>query len=494
MRMDAQCFAGYNDSIDSLTVYFTSTSSGSYNYIAYDYGDGNWSQNVEDPIYTYSSPGIYEVCQWVEDTISFTCFDYSCDTLYIGDATCNADYYWFPDGLDVEFYLWSLGTYDSLVWDFGDGSISNDTAPIHSYSSAGTYTVCLSLYDSTELCDSTCYQITVDSNSCEADFSYTINNLDITLSNLSSGGFNAVEWDFGDGFGFSTQFNPSYSYFLAGTYEVCLYVYDSLNFTCYDEYCVELTVTTGGGGGGGCDADFDYEAVELDLEVTNTSGGTFLTEFWDYGDGSGISFDTEHTYDEPGLYDVCLTIGNLIPFCLDEYCQEVQIVQYTCETDFTFSFNESNVYSFTNTTQGTYDAVLWEFGDGNSSTFANPSYTYNVPGTYEACLTTYVDGNPCGVTCKEMDVYPAGLNKVSAEDFRTYPNPSDGSFTIELPIEFLNKNVRVEFSGISGRLVHQEMASSNNGIINLDLNLTSGMYLLKVSSQGRELVRPVMIR
>ena len=91
-------------------------------------------------------------------------------------------------------------------------------------------------------------------------------------------------------------------------------------------------------------------------------------------------------------------------------------------------------------------------------------------------------------------MYPAGLNKVSAEDFRTYPNPSDGSFTIELPIEFLNKNVRVEFSGISGRLVHQEMASSNNGIINLDLNLPSGMYLLKVSSQGRELVRPVMIR
>ena len=57
-------------------------------------------------------------------------------------------------------------------------------------------------------------------------------------------------------------------------------------FSCYDEYCMDVTVTGGGGGGGGCEADFTYWTMELEVECTNTSTGNYLTAFWDYGDGS----------------------------------------------------------------------------------------------------------------------------------------------------------------------------------------------------------------
>lgn len=43
--------------------------------------------------------------------------------------------------------------------------------------------------------------------------------------------------------------------------------------------------------------------------------------------------------------------------------------------------------AFTNTSIGEYTSVLWEFGDGGTSTLANPTHTYNLGGTYSPRLT-----------------------------------------------------------------------------------------------------------
>ena len=40
------------------------------------------------------------------------------------------------------------------------------------------------------------------------------------------------------------------------------------------------------------------------------------------------------------------------------------------------------------------DSVMWDFGDGNTSTMSNPTNTYATAGTYYVCYTTY--GGPCG--------------------------------------------------------------------------------------------------
>lgn len=52
---------------------------------------------------------------------------------------------------------------------------------------------------------------------------------------------------------------------------------------------------------------------------------------------------------------------------------------------FTFSANELTV-TFTNTSIGS-NAYNWDFGDGNSSTEINPTYTYEKEGTYDVVLT-----------------------------------------------------------------------------------------------------------
>jgi PKD repeat protein len=485
------CFGGFTDSIDSLTLYITNQATGSYNYIEYDFGDGSWVTNVNDPTHVYAGEGIYEVCQFIMDTITWNCFDYQCDTVYIGDATCMANFWWFPDGLNVEFYSYSIGTYDSLVWDFGDGNTSSDTMPYHTYATGGTYTACLSLYDSGSMCDSACYTIFVDSNSCEASFTASANGLTVDFTNLSVGGYNASSWDFGDGFGSSSANDPSYTYIIPGTYTVCLFIYDTIWGTCFDDTCIDVTVTNGGGGGN-CNANFSYDTDQLNLSCTNTSTGSYITAIWDFGDGSTPSLSGDHTYATPGTYDVCLTIGNLVPFCADQHCESITVTEFTCEPDFTYSFDPvSNVFSFDNTTTvGNVTSVKWEFGDGNSTTFANPSYTYNVPGSYEVCLNTYDGNNLCGTTCKDLEVYPLGSESTMATEMKLFPNPSDGNVILERGGE--EGLAQIVLLDMTGRELQRNVTSKH--IVPLHYDVPAGSYMLHVrNASGSEQVFRVVV-
>ncbi|GAB4381853.1 MAG: hypothetical protein Kow0075_13640 [Salibacteraceae bacterium] len=478
----AQCQAGFTHAVSGLTVQFTNQASGSYNYIEYYFGDGNSSQYVANPVHTYADSGIYEVCQFIMDTVTFNCFDYKCDTLYLGNVTCQAAFYPFINGLNVEVYNESLGMYDSLWFDFGDGYGTDSSIASHTYSSPGTYTICLSLFDSAGMCDSVCYQIPVDSNSCEADFSYSANGLTVSFTDQSIGNYNAVFWDFGDGIGNSESPNPTYTYVLPGTYEVCLFVYDSVWFGCQSEYCETITVTAGGAV---CKAGYKYEAEELQVKFTNYSTGSIALNTWDFGDGSAPSFDANptHKYAAAGTYTVCLTVANAIPFCVDQYCEDITVHEFTCEPSFTWSFNQQNGYTFVNTTTvGNFNSVLWEFGDGNTSTFPNPTYYYNVPGTYKVCLSTFDNDNLCGITCEEVGVYPLGVaSPGQLAGVRVAPNPMSGTAEIIFPD---HDDWDVHICDMSGREVFTASALQSASL-RFSFSMAEGVYVMKIFSRGQ---------
>ncbi|HLG35014.1 MAG TPA: PKD domain-containing protein [Bacteroidia bacterium] len=46
----------------------------------------------------------------------------------------------------------------------------------------------------------------------------------------------------------------------------------------------------------------------------------------------------------------------------------------------------------------------WDFGDGNYSTLANPSHTYQYSGTYNVCLTIICEGGICCTYCEEVTI------------------------------------------------------------------------------------------
>jgi len=74
--------------------------------------------------------------------------DGSCE--YQQDSLCQA--YWEIIGIDQEgdiVNLWngSYGNNLSYLWDFGDGTTSNDPYPTHQYAEDGTYMVCLTVFE-----------------------------------------------------------------------------------------------------------------------------------------------------------------------------------------------------------------------------------------------------------------------------------------------------------------------------------------------------------
>lgn len=492
----AQCTAGFDTTISGLQVNFTNQATGNYNWMYYDFGDGGYVYNVANPSHNYANAGIYITCQSIQDTVNFNCYDYACDTLFLGGATCQADFSWWSDNLTTYFYGYSLGNYTSTVWSFGDGSANyTGVDPTHTYSSFGTFNVCLYLYNGSNICDSVCYDVYIAENDCFADFSENASGLTVDFTNESSGGYTTQNWDFGDGFGTSQDNNPSYTYFIAGSYQVCLSVYDTVNGICYDDTCREITVT-GGGGGSLCAANFTYSKDQLNVNFTNTSTGSVQLNTWDFGDGSNPDFteSPSHAYAAAGTYEVCLTVLSIFPFCTDTKCSTITVNEYTCEPSFTYTFNEQNGFQFINTTTvGNVTSVSWSFGDGNSSTFNNPQYFYNAPGTYNVCLTTFDNGNECGQTCADVEVYPLGLNDLnSSSAFRIYPNPSKGQFTVEL-------NDQADFVGLdvmdlSGRKLHTFDLDKGINKASLELALPSGAYFLMArSTSGSTYTQRLMI-
>jgi hypothetical protein len=66
--------------------------------------------------------------------------------------------------------------------------------------------------------------------------------------------------------------------------------------------------------------------------------------------------------------------------------------------------------------------------------------------------------------------------------FNAFPNPNNGSFTIELPTEAGGASVEV-FSK-TGSLVYSKNFNNSNEAITMNINQTQGVYIVKVTLQN----------
>ena len=120
----------------------------------------------------------------------------------------------------------------------------------------------------------------------------------------------------------------------------------------------------------------------------------------DTGDGNvytlqGMPSSVTHTYTAPGTYWYCLSIVDSITPCYDTFCDSVVVTNGGgggANCDGYFSSNQAGTiydHSFDITGNGTNVTVdhYWTFGDGSTSTLANPSHTYPALGAYEVCHT-----------------------------------------------------------------------------------------------------------
>jgi len=120
----------------------------------------------------------------------------------------------------------------SWLWDFGDGSNSNEQNPAHNYSLSGTYTVKLTVIDNDEEQNTVTHEIVINNIAPLANFTYTptapVTNATVNFTDNSidcDGEITAWYWEFGDGYT-STDRNPEHKYAIARIYTINLSVTD----------------------------------------------------------------------------------------------------------------------------------------------------------------------------------------------------------------------------------------------------------------------------
>ncbi|HHF55802.1 MAG TPA: PKD domain-containing protein, partial [Thermoplasmatales archaeon] len=139
------------------------------------------------------------------------------DTITFADASTDED---------GEIVTW--------LWDFGDGTTSNEQNPSHKYADNGTYVVKLTVTDDKGATSSTQKIIEVSNVAPVAKFTYKPDKPKVreeiefnsSLSFDDDGSIVNYTWNFGDG-NVSYEANPVHAYEKAGTYNVTLTVTDN---------------------------------------------------------------------------------------------------------------------------------------------------------------------------------------------------------------------------------------------------------------------------
>jgi uncharacterized repeat protein (TIGR01451 family) len=130
-----------------LTVRFTNTSTGeAITGLSWDFeNDGTPDSAEQNPVHTYTAAGTYTVNLTVANIAGSTG---TTRTVNVAprpwiSADFAANVTSGPAPLAVQFTDCSTGGVSYRAWEFGDGTTSTETNPVHIFTTAGTYTVSL---------------------------------------------------------------------------------------------------------------------------------------------------------------------------------------------------------------------------------------------------------------------------------------------------------------------------------------------------------------
>jgi len=422
-----------------FTDHSTSPPGSSVTSWQWDFGDGGTSIQ-QNPTHTYTNTGFYTV------TLQITNSNGCKRTASIGR------YIRIVSGINVDFAFSQPPTCQppflinfqdqssgpgalSYSWNFGNGTTSTAQNPSTTYNAAGTYSVKLSVQSDLGCSGTNTKDIVVAGKT--TDFTAPANicvGQTINILNNSVPAPVSSSWTFSDGTT-SSQINPVKTFLSGGTFQVKL-VNNYGN--CKDSVTKDVTVITSpaidfsSDDSISCDAPFTVQFTDKSPIASAWS--------WDFGDGStSTEQNPNHTYTNPGFYDVTLTI-TLAGGCSNvitktQYIKIKPIVASISNAPaggcapFTFS-PIPNIQSIDSIVSYSWD--LGEPGAVYNTQF--PTHTYNSTGTYSITLTVTTQSG-----CVKTITLPKGVitgTKPTA-DFSFTPNNTCAS----TPIQFTDNSL-----------------------------------------------------
>jgi hypothetical protein len=139
------------------------------------------------------------------------------------------------------------------------------------------------------------------------------------------------------------------------------------------------------------------------------------------------------------------------------------------------TINSLNIQFLNNSVNAT--TYAWDFGDGNSSTVANPSHTYGTGGNYTVTLTAS-NGN-CNATFS-FDVLNVSTEELMNATTSVYPNPTQGIVNINV-----QEASQIQIMDLTGKVLMNEMRNAGNHQVNMD-TFSNGLYIMSITSQNAQ--------
>ena len=414
----------------------SSDSDGSITSYAWQFGDGTSGTGVTTS-HTYNSVGSFTIRLTVTDDDG--AMSSMTRTVNVDPPTNdapNASFTMSPSSgyapLAVTFSASGSsdadGTIVSYAWDYGEGSTGSGMNVNHTFASAGTYEVNLTVTDDDGATSSTSKPVVVSAPPNvppTASFTRTpstgVAPLLVTANGSASsdedGSIVQYAWDFGDGSSASGQ-SASHTYATSGSYSIRLTVTDddgasgsaTLSVTVSPPTNVppqaSFTLSTSGG--------YAPLQVTVDASGSTDTDGSIVSYAWDFGDGgdaTGVS--ATHTFETPGTYEVELVVTD------DDGAQATQARTVTV----TETPNLPPLAAFSRTPasgdaplqvrvdaaassdpDGTIVSYAWDFGDGTTRNGPSVNNTYNSEGSFTIRLTVTDDDGATAVATQSVVV------------------------------------------------------------------------------------------
>lgn len=525
----------------------------------WDFGDGNVAdEQIVTHTFEPNQSDWFNISLFTEtyDPLSGdSCYAISSQWLWVGDTlNCHADFYYIQDSMDqmaVNFFDASSGLITSRLWDFGDGSFSEEINPFHIFPGPGTFTVCLSvLSDSLGFycSDMFCLEVVIE-YAINSNFTIALDTLSGMANNyfftdISSGNPNLWFWDFGDG-NTSISQNATHQYTESGTYEVCLEATRSFpGFGVYSNtYCQTIVTPNYFDFGGQVFLDgFPLNNFSGDTSIIDT-GMAFLYRKYD---NNLIPVDTNIFYSygyywfsqiregdyivKVGLTENSLNFNNYSSSYYQNklHWEEANILHlfdtnYYVNVDlielFGIGQGPGSISGFiTNSTKNFLNPLLFSEieillfdSNGNPLTFTltdeSGNFAFeNIPlGSYKLyaeatglisfAVSVSLDENNQTVNNINLELFEQTVNTEEYLESVTvvgdvFPNPVKDQFNVKIELDDKTE-LMIDIFSMNGQKVNQQKIRLNKGSHKLLFNgsiLPHGVYMLSIISEDRKII------